>query len=440
MRTSTFIYAAIGAGLVAMLTACSGSSTTNAAPVIPNASVPTASHTQAQAAGAIPKGYTLTDLGAGLPGSPGLVPSAIDDHGVVVGTASIGILSSLPSCAPSKCGPPEGWTYADGTLTQLAPLGSDSYTFADDINDAGTISGGSAGNVSEEAVLWHPDGNITNLGIGVLGSQSSAEAASISNSHKIVGLSYDSTDEIPTAFERDGHASTPCGSSTEGLLEAVSDNGLAVGYMFLSQGGFAAITCPPLTNIESPPDPTFWDIGFDINDKDQVVGRLSIGPNFGNFHPFLYWKGKTTDLGTLFSRDPSAVGAAFGINSSGVIVGFSATGGAARSRAPVDPRAFIYNKGKMVDLNSLLPRWVQANWRVVVAEGINNKNQVVCAAYHGGYPHGVEHAVLLSPQGSAPAEKMRYLYSTQVGGGIGLASRIAWTRLERRRRQLHLER
>ena len=95
----------------------------------------------------------------------------------------------------------------------------------------------------------------------------------------------------------------------------MNDHGRAIGNMFLYQGGVDAITCSPLTVIESPPDPTFWDYGFDINDKGQAVGRLSPGPNFGNFYPFLYQKGSTSNLGTLFTSDPYAVGAAFGIES-----------------------------------------------------------------------------------------------------------------------------
>ena len=199
MRNMRAIWASL---ILAIFTGCGGSnaSSTNGASLVPSGPASLIPNELEQPGWAIPKHYALTDLGAGLPGSPGLVPSSINDQGVVVGTASIGVLGSLPSCSPSACGPPEGWVFKDGTLSQLPARGSDSYTFADYINDAGTISGGSAGNVAEEAVLWHKNGGITDLGTGILGSQSSAEASSISNDGKIVGLSYDSTDKDPNRF------------------------------------------------------------------------------------------------------------------------------------------------------------------------------------------------------------------------------------------------
>ncbi len=415
-----------------MLAGCSGTAVT------PSASTSLEPSQRVKAAWSIPKSYVLTDIGAGLPGSPGLVPSGLNDKGTVVGTASVSVLGSLPSCSPSTCGPPEGWIFKNGRLRRLPPLGSDPYTLGDSVNNAGFVSGGSASDTTEEAVLWKPAGGIINLGNGILGSQSQAEALSISNSLKIVGLSATYTSVVPTAWAPNGGAWAPCGRTTQGQLNGVNNAGLAIGDKFLSQGGVDAITCHPLTVIESPPDPTFWDYGFSINDKDQSVGRLSIGPVFGNFHPFLYQKGHTTDLGTLFPRDPNAVGAAFGINQSGMIVGFTARNGGTPGHIPVDPRAFVYSEGKMVDLNSLLSSEVQAHWRVVVAEKINEKKQVIAAAWYGGYPNGVEHAVLLSPKGTAPAGVSRAipLQAGVFGAHQGSGS---WLRFEALRRRLHLE-
>jgi probable HAF family extracellular repeat protein len=428
---TSVVCVAVAAGI---LGGCSGGAVSPGAPTSLEPSRPV------NVSGSIPKSYVLTDIGAELPGSPGLVPSGVNDKGTVVGEASVGVLGSLPSCSPSTCGPPQGWIFKNGTLSQLPPLGTDYLTFADSINSAGYVSGGSAGNVTEEAILWKPAGGTINLGTGILGSQSAAEAFSISNSGKIVGASANYTSEVPTAFDGKGGASAPCGATTQGLLNVVNNAGLAVGDMILSQGGVDAITCPPLTIIESPPDPTFWDYGFAINDKGQSVGRLSVGPAFGNFHPFLYRKGQTTDLGTLFPSDPDAVGAAFGINQSGMIVGFTAQNGGTPGHPPVDPRAFVYAQGKMVDLNSLLSSEVQAQWTVVVAEKINNKKQVIAAAWYGGYPNGVEHAVLLSPSGSASSGVTRTRLA-RGGRTLTPALREAGIRFEAMRaRRLHLDR
>jgi probable HAF family extracellular repeat protein len=141
------------------------------------------------------------------------------------------------------------------------------------------------------------------------------------------------------------------------------------------------------------------DFAYDINNSGAVVGRLNTGTTNASFHPFLFQNGTTTDLGTLFPGNSSAVGAAFGINSEGVIVGFSAAGGAVIGPPPVlpiNPRAFVYAGGTMVDLNTRLPASC-ANWTLVLAKDINDRGQIVGVAWVGGFPSGVEHGFLLTP-------------------------------------------
>ena len=249
----------------------------------------------------------------------------------------------------------------------------------------------------EKAVLWRTNGSPTILGTGFLGSQSSAEATAISDSRKIVGVSYDAYDEIPTGFQLDGRTTAPCGKSTEAMPWAINNAGRLIGTSFLGSGGEAAIECPPLVTIEGPPpsNPSWVNYGFGINDRGQAVGRLAIGPG-SEFHPFLYHKGKTTDLGTLFPGSSNSVAFAFSINQSGIIVGWSA---AASGSPPVQAEAFVYADGQMVDLNTLLPPSVRANWTLVVARSINDRKQIVGSAFVGGYPNGVEHGFLLTPKG-----------------------------------------
>lgn len=374
------------------------------------------------------KYWVLTDLGAGLPGSPGLVPASINDKGTVVGEASVGILGSLPSCSPQTCGPPEGWVYQNGSLSALPALGTDLYTFADDINNRGTISGGSASDVTEEAVLWNTNGTITNLGTGLVDSDSSAEAIGISNSAKIVGTSYDAYAEIPTGFSGNGVYSAPCGLSAMGLLYDVTDSGLAAAQIFSDVSGSVAATCSPLRVIETPVVGHFGDVAFDINDKGEVVGRHIVGPGPGNFHPFLYRNGSTTDLGTLFPGNPAAIAAAFSINKSGAIAGWSGAGGGVFPVEPIDPRAYVFTHGQMIDLNSLLAPTVASNWTLVVASAINEKGQIAGSAFVGGYPNGVEHAFLLSPPGLAMGSAAKIHQVPQ--GGAARGSKVAhrrWT-------------
>lgn len=348
----------------------------------------------------IPKLYTLTDLGTEVARSPGLVPSALNNNGVVVGEASVGILGSLPSC--TACGPPVGWVFKNGTTQPLPVPTPGAVTFADDINNAGVIAGGYATATTEFASLWNPDGTVVNLGTGIAPTHTAAEATVIANNGTIGGLSYDFTtggSNVPTFFDGTGGATNPCGSSIQGYFRDINDKGVGVGDEILSAGGTAAMTCPPFAAVETPSDPSFLNFGFDINNAGDVVGRLTLSTKI-IFHPFLFHNGTTTDLGTLFPNEPSSIGAAFGINNSGVIVGWTAESGGIIGPppvAPTNPRAFIYANGKMVDLNTLLPSSC-AQWRLVVAEKINDRGQIIGAAFVGGYPNGVEHAFLLTPK------------------------------------------
>jgi probable HAF family extracellular repeat protein len=82
-----------------------------------------------------------------------------------------------------------------------------------------------------------------------------------------------------------------------------------------------------------------------------------------------------------------------------MIVGWSAQSGGTIGNPPVppvNPRAWVYANGKMVDLNTLLPASC-ANWTLIVANGVSDNGDIVGVAFVGGYPNGDEHAFLLTP-------------------------------------------
>jgi len=87
------------------------------------------------------------------------------------------------------------------------------------------------------------------------------------------------------------------------------------------------------------------------------------------------------DLGTLGS-DYSI---AYGINDVGKVVGDSFTSSG-------QPHAFLWNNGKMFDLNNLLSD--NSGWELVSAQGINNRGQIV--GYGFFYDQGYK-AFLLTP-------------------------------------------
>lgn len=86
-----------------------------------------------------------------------------------------------------------------------------------------------------------------------------------------------------------------------------------------------------------------------INNQGQIVGFSDLTGDQGganpNFHAFLWVRpGPMQDLGTL---QGDAISEALGINASEQVVGVSYAAGFA------NPRAFIYQNGRMTDLNSL---------------------------------------------------------------------------------------
>src|SRR5579863_674263 len=94
---------------------------------------------------------------------------------------------------------------------------------------------------------------------------------------------------------------------------------------------------------------TAWNTPMAINERGDVVGFSDLsGDSSGNpnFHAFLWTRSHgMQDLGTLYGDEYSE---ALGINDSGVIVGVSY--GVSFSTS----RAFIYENGKMTDLNTLI--------------------------------------------------------------------------------------
>jgi probable HAF family extracellular repeat protein len=87
-------------------------------------------------------------------------------------------------------------------------------------------------------------------------------------------------------------------------------------------------------------------------------------------------------IGALGSPQSASWG--FGINDSGVVVGYS--------DFQSTYHAFVYREGKMLDLNKLIP--AGSGWVLIQAFGINNAGQIVGEGTH----NGLEHGFLLTPR------------------------------------------
>ena len=123
-----------------------------------------------------------------------------------------------------------------------------------------------------------------------------------------------------------------------------------------------------------------------INDRGAVVGA-SYTANDAASHAFLYSQGRMTDLGTLGGRDSVAAA----INDKGAVVGASLTSTSAS-------HGFIDLRGRMVDLNSLIP--AESGFVITGADDINDRGQIVAQGYETSSPTA-HLAILLNPTRSA---------------------------------------
>ena len=122
---------------------------------------------------------------------------------------------------------------------------------------------------------------------------------------------------------------------------------------------------------------------YGINHQGEIIGSVSdAGGDTSGFErasrtaAFLWRSGKMISLGTLPGSKSSA---AFGINDSAAIVGTS------------DNRAFLWEQGRMRDLNAALP--AGSGWTLEKAKAINNKGQIIGT----GTLNGQAHMFLLTP-------------------------------------------
>jgi probable HAF family extracellular repeat protein len=168
-----------------------------------------------------------------------------------------------------------------------------------------------------------------------------------------------------------------------------------------------------------------------INDAGQVVGDAG-------GRPFLYSGGAMHDLGTLGS---DATGIATDINGAGQVVGCSGRGALARWHQDPVGKAFLYDGGRMVALDSLLPSGT--GWTLFCATGINDYGQIVgFGRSPGGFLHGfllnpvlagdaqVERGVDFNPAGLAEAFRTTTTATTQITtADLYLDSRSTATRV-----------
>jgi probable HAF family extracellular repeat protein len=120
---------------------------------------------------------------------------------------------------------------------------------------------------------------------------------------------------------------------------------------------------------------------FEGNLSGQIAGGSTMSTSGSFFHAFLWERGKMIDLKTLVESESLARA----INAYAQVVGHSTIKGNKATHA------FIWEAGKMMDLNKLIPD--NSGWKLIIAHDINDKGQIVGE----GIFNGETRAFLLNP-------------------------------------------
>jgi probable HAF family extracellular repeat protein len=177
----------------------------------------------------------------------------------------------------------------------------------------------------------------------------------------------------------------------DGAATAINDHGQIVGISGtcdVAVGAFTAThallwqngTVTDLGNLGG----MGWNTPMAINQRGDIVGfsdlagDVSGGVLTANFHAFIWTKatGRMTDLGVL---PGDSLSEALDINDEGQVVGLSIP----------SFHAFIYENGKMQDLNSMIP--TNSPLLLIEGGGINDRGEITgqaCVIVDGGCPLG----------------------------------------------------
>ncbi len=284
-------------------------------------------------------------------------------------------------------------------VTTIENLGNDGE-YATSVNGSGQVAGTAGISTgASRATLTGGDGRgIADL--GTLTGSGRSVGESVNSSGEVAGFST-VTGGYTHAFLTGGNGSgmrdlgTLGGTTSLGF--AVNDSAQVTGYSTLTISGqvqtHAFLTGPGgsgMTDLGTLGSGTY-STGYAINASGQVTGYSYLSGAAGYYHAFLTMNGSMKDLGTL-AGGTSSIGTS--VNASGQVAGVSyaangtfhaflteasggamhdlgtlATGGSSYARGVNDigqavgfattasgaTDAFVTNKGKMFDLNTLIP-------------------------------------------------------------------------------------
>jgi probable HAF family extracellular repeat protein len=315
-----------------------------------------------------PARYTITDLGT-LEGGTFSQPFSMNRYGLVSGSSSLAEGNQHATLWLEKLkvdigapglGGPNSIAFGDNQAFQSA---GEAETSTSDPNGEDFCGFGT--HLTCLPFLWQAGAMIQ---LPTLGGNNGA-ANAISNRGEVAGFAENSTPDpgcpapqvlhfMPVVWQKGAiHKLPTVGGDPDGVAQQINDNGEVVGgsgtcatfntnffynlvpvHALLWEKG----TATDLGNLGGKTGQAGGNIAYGINNQGQVVGTSDLEGDT-TFHAFLWTrKTKMQDLGTL-SGDVASV--SISINDAGSVVGASLD-------AKFNPRAFLWEKGGMTDLNT----------------------------------------------------------------------------------------
>jgi probable HAF family extracellular repeat protein len=252
----------------------------------------------------------------------------------------------------------------DGTILDLGNLGSSDHTFGRDINNAGTVVGGSTTGSAYHAFEWNQGTGMIDRGLGM----NESEMHGVNNFGQAVGMSVDTNNFSYRATKwQNGVQQFIAPAGTYSTANAINDNGDSAGS--IEVGGFqrafihSAGGAFQIYDMSIGGNPTDRVYVADMNNAGQIVGTsYSAGSPYSG--GYIIDNNVMIDLGSLGGTETQA----YGINNIGDVVGKSLIGNGMN--------AFIWSNGVMTNLNNLVLGGMPSGFRLYDAYGINDLGQI----------------------------------------------------------------